>query len=94
MRTSDDRGRRITDPGAAVRAIGRPRPTPAFARCCGRPVGDEPARLGARMIRKTYGIDIVALTLAIIVPAAILMIGSALMREVADPIPPALPAAD
>jgi hypothetical protein len=36
----------------------------------------------------------VALTLAIIVAAAILMIGSVLMREVADPIPPALPAAD
>jgi hypothetical protein len=41
------------------------------------------------MVRPTYGINVLALTLAVLVAAAILMIGS-LMPELADLIPPSL----
>ena len=102
MCTSGDRGRRITDPGATARATKSPEANSsvrALLRSTGRRLNEGVVRWNRRdweraMIRKTYGIDIVALTLAIIVAAAILMIGSALMHEVADPIPPALRATD
>jgi hypothetical protein len=42
------------------------------------------------MVRPTYGINVLALTLAVLVAAAILMIGSLLMPELADLIPPSL----
>jgi hypothetical protein len=40
------------------------------------------------MVRRTYGIDIISLTLAVVLAAAILLIGSLLVPEVADLPPP------
>jgi hypothetical protein len=42
------------------------------------------------MEHPTYGIDVLALTLAVLLAAAIVLIGSHLMREIADLMPPAL----
>jgi hypothetical protein len=42
------------------------------------------------MEHPTYGIDVVALTLAVVVAAAIVLIGSHLTDELADVVPPAL----
>ena len=42
------------------------------------------------MASPTYGIDAVALALAVLLAVAILMIGSLLMPELADLIPPSL----
>jgi predicted lysophospholipase L1 biosynthesis ABC-type transport system permease subunit len=42
------------------------------------------------MEHPTYGIDVVALTLAVLLAAAIVLIGSQLMDELADQLPPAL----
>jgi hypothetical protein len=36
------------------------------------------------MVRRTYGIDIISLTLAVVLAASIAMIGYLLMPEVAD----------
>jgi hypothetical protein len=40
------------------------------------------------MVRRTYGIDIISLTLAVALAAAIVMIGALLVPEVADLPPP------
>ena len=42
------------------------------------------------MEHPTYGIDVVALTLAVLLAAAIVLIGSQLMDELADVVPPTL----
>ena len=42
------------------------------------------------MEHPTYGIDVVALTLAVVLAAAIVLIGSHLMHELADVVPPTL----
>jgi hypothetical protein len=42
------------------------------------------------MEHPAYGIDVVALTLAVLLAAAIVLIGSHLMHELADVVPPAL----
>jgi hypothetical protein len=42
------------------------------------------------MEHPTYGIDVVALTLAVLLAAAIVLIGSQLMDELAELVPPAL----
>ncbi len=42
------------------------------------------------MEHPTYGISVVALTLAVLLAVAIVMIGSHLMHELADVVPPAL----
>ena len=42
------------------------------------------------MEHPTYGIDVVALTLAVVLAAAVVLIGSHLMHELADLVPPAL----
>jgi hypothetical protein len=42
------------------------------------------------MEHPTYGIDVVALTLAVLLAAAIVLIGSQLMQELADVVPPTL----
>jgi hypothetical protein len=41
------------------------------------------------MEHPTYGIDIVAFTLAVLLTASIVLIGSHLMDELADVVPPA-----
>ena len=42
------------------------------------------------MEHSTYGISVVALTLAVVLATAIVLIGNHLMRELADVVPPAL----
>ena len=42
------------------------------------------------MEHPTYGISVVALTLAVVLATAIVLIGNHLMRELADVVPPAL----
>jgi hypothetical protein len=66
----------VAGPRRASLLLGRPSTT--------GPEGD------LAMEHPTYGIDVVALTLAVLLAAAIVLIGSHLMHELADVVPPTL----